>query len=195
MVLAMGRIVVRSSITRESERISFSVLYFGNHSVCGGVRSFLGDDPYEAMKVEIGGAFMEEEVAEIVRLMDRHFGMHNYSIRDLFRDEQRKIIELIIEKTLAGFDRQYMELYGESRGLMGFLSDTGMPIPGKFITTAEIALNVKLRSSFSMEEVDLENAERTVREMHGWNLQLDTVDQIDCDLHMFLAQCVQERVL
>ena len=26
-------------------------------------------------------------------------------------------------------------------------------------------------------------------------LQLDTVDQVDGDLHMFLTQCVQERVL
>jgi alpha-amylase/alpha-mannosidase (GH57 family) len=179
-VLAIGKILVRSSITMESELISFSVLYFGNHSVCGGVRPFLGDDAYEAMKVEITGSFVEGEVAEIVRLMDRHFGMHNYSIRDLFRDEQRKIMELIIDKTLTGFDRQYMELYGESRGLMGFLRDTGMPMPEKFITTAEIALNLELRRAFSMEEVDLESAERTVREVRRWNLQLDSIDLEFC---------------
>ncbi|MFH1025514.1 MAG: DUF3536 domain-containing protein, partial [Nitrospirota bacterium] len=51
--LAVGRISVSSNITEESEQISFCILHFGGHALNGGVRTFLGDEAYSAMKEEI----------------------------------------------------------------------------------------------------------------------------------------------
>jgi alpha-amylase/alpha-mannosidase (GH57 family) len=175
-VLAVGKINIRSTITHESGHMSFCVVYFGNHAVYGGVRSFLGVQAYETMKDEMMKIFADGDFAEIIRLMDRHFGMHNYSVRDLFRDEQRKILGLMIDKTLTDFDRQYMNLYENSRALMGILRDTGTPIPGRFFTTAEIALNLELRNMFTAERVDVEAAGRIFDEISSWNVRLDSVD-------------------
>jgi hypothetical protein len=128
------------------------------------------------MKDEMMRVFADGDFAEIVRLMDRHFGMHNYSVRDLFRDEQRKILGLMTDRTLSDFDRQYMILHENSRSLMGILRDTGTPIPGRFFTTAEIALNLELRGSFAMDRVDLEAIGRILGEMREWNVNVDSVD-------------------
>jgi alpha-amylase/alpha-mannosidase (GH57 family) len=175
-VFAVGKTNIRSTITLQSGHYSFCVLYFGNHALYGGVRSFLGVQAYETMKDEMMKVFADGDFAEIIRLMDRHFGMHNYSVRDLFRDEQRKILELMIDKTLNDFDRQYMNLYENSRSLMGILRDTGTPIPARFFTTAEIALNLELRKSFTTERVDVDGAGRILGEMRSWNVRLDSVD-------------------
>ncbi len=175
-VFAVGKINIRSTITLEAGHISFSVVYFGNHALYGGVRSFLGMQEYETMKDEMMKVFADGDFAEIVRLMDRHFGMHNYSVRDLFRDEQRKILELMTDKTLSDFDRQYMMLYENSRSLMGILRDTGTPIPGRFFTTAEIALNLELRGSFATDRIDLDGVGRILGEMREWNVSVDSVD-------------------
>ncbi len=175
-VLAVGKVNIRSSITLESGHISFCVVYFGNHAVYGGVRSYLGVQAYEAMNDEVMKIFAVGDFAETIRLMDRHFGMHNYSIRDLFRDEQRKILGIMIDKTLTDFDHQYMNLYENNRGLMGILRDTGTPIPGRFFTTAEIALNLELRNSFAMERVNVEEAGRILDDIRTWNVSLDSVD-------------------
>ena len=40
------------------------------------------------MKQEISAVFESGDFAVIVRLMDKHFGMSNYSLKDLFADEQ-----------------------------------------------------------------------------------------------------------
>jgi hypothetical protein len=175
-VFAVGKVNIRSTITLESVAVSFCVVYFGNHAVYGGVRSFLGEQEFETMKNETLKVFADGDLAEIVRLMDRHFGMHNYSVRDLFRDEQRKILGLITDKTLADFDLQYLKLYENSRSLMGILRDTGTPVPGRFLTTADIALNLELQGSFALDRVDLEGVGRILDEMRDWNVGVDSVD-------------------
>ena len=84
MGLAVGKLFIRSSITRKADRISFCTLYFGGHALNCGVRSFIGEEAYLTMKEELVTAFKEGDFAAVIRLIDTHFGMHNYSIKDLF---------------------------------------------------------------------------------------------------------------
>ncbi len=175
MKVAVGRIFIRSSITRTADRISFCTLYFGGHALNCGVRSFLGEEPYLEMKQEVVSAFNESDFAAIIRLMDSHFGMHNYSLKDLFRDEQRQILQRIITGTLQEFEDKFTTLYESSRSLMGFLRDTGMPVPHRFMATAETALNLRLQKMFSSDAIDIESLREVVNEIKGWNAGVDNV--------------------
>jgi alpha-amylase/alpha-mannosidase (GH57 family) len=175
MSLTVGRIFIRSSITRKADRISFCTLYFGGQALNCGVRSFLGEDAYLTMKQEVVTAFNEADFAAIIRLMDTHFGMHNYTLKALFRDEQRHILHLIIAGTLQEFEDKFTSLYENSRSLMGFLRETGMPVPHRFMTTAETALNLQLQQMFTSETVELERIREVVSEINDWNVSVDTV--------------------
>jgi alpha-amylase/alpha-mannosidase (GH57 family) len=175
MRLAVGRIFIRSTITRKADRISFCTLYFGSHALNCGVRSFLGEDAYLAMKQEVIAAFHEADFAAIIRLMDTHFGMHNYSLRDLFRDEQRQILQLIVTGTLQDFEDKFATLYDNSRSLMGFLRDTGMPVPHRFMTTAETALNLRLRKIFTSDTIDTAGLREVANEIRDWKVAVDNV--------------------
>lgn len=175
MMLAVGRVFIRSSITRKADWISFCNLYFGGHALNCGVRSFLGEEAYLAMKDEVISAFKEGDFAAIVRLMDLHFGMHNYSLKDLFRDEQRHVLQLIIAGTLQEFEEKFITLYEKSRSLMGFLRETGMPVPHRFMTTAETALNLRLQSMFTADTVDISMLREVVDEIRSWNVGVDDV--------------------
>jgi alpha-amylase/alpha-mannosidase (GH57 family) len=176
MKLTVGRIRVSSKITTESEIISFSVLYIGNHSVNGGVRTFLGDGPYNEMKSEIATAFEKGAFADIVRLMDRHFSMHNYSLADLFRDQQRKILHLLIGETTEEFSETYRKLYENNRIMMGLIRETGMPVPRAFITAADFTLNFNIREAFLEETIDADKILGIVAESRGWGLEVESVD-------------------
>lgn len=175
MRLAVGKIFIRSSITRKADRISFCNLYFGGHTLNCGVCSFLGEEAYLTMKQEVASAFNEGDFASIIRLMDTHFGKHNYSLKDLFRDEQRHILNLIIAGTLQEFEDKFITLYENSKSLMGFLRETGMPVPQYFMTTAGTALNLKLQKMFTSEAVDLGRLREDVNEIRSWNVALDNV--------------------
>jgi alpha-amylase/alpha-mannosidase (GH57 family) len=175
MRLAVGRIFIRSSITRNADRISFCNLYFGGHALNCAVRSFLDEEAYLTMKQEVVTAFNEGDFAAIIRLMDTHFGMHNYTLKDLFRDEQRHILHLIITGTLQEFEDKFITLYENSKSLMGFIRETGMPVPRHFMTTAETALNLKLQKMFFSETIDAGILTEDVNEIRNWNIGIDNV--------------------
>jgi hypothetical protein len=175
MRLAVGKIFIRSSITRKTDRISFCNLYFGGHTLNCGVCSFLGEEAYLTMKQEVISAFNEGDFAAVIRLIDTHFGMHNYSLKDLFRDEQRHILRLIIAGTLQEFEDKFITLYENSKSLMGFIRETGMPVPHYFMTTAETALNLKLQKMFTSEMVDVGRLKEDLNETGSWNVVLDAV--------------------
>lgn len=174
--LAIGRISVSSKITEESERISFCVLHFGGHALNGGVRTFLGQEAYQSMKNEIMLTFEKGDFADIVRLMNHHFGMHNYSITDLFRDEQRNIVNSLITKTLEDFENAYRQMYENNRILMGFLQETGMPVKKAFLSAAEVTLNVDIKRAFTEEVLDADRIQSLIKDIRRWNISLDSVD-------------------
>lgn len=187
--LNVGRVLIRSAITRRSDRISFCTMHFGSHSVSGGVRSFIGDEAYHAMKQEITGVFEQGEFAEVIRGMDRHFGMHTYSLKDLFRDHQRQILKRIISQTMQDFEEKLGTLYQNSRSLMSFLRDTGMPVPTRFTTTAQISLNLMLQQFFSAPVIDFSRVTTAFAELDDWELQLDTLA-----LEMIIRRRVEEEI-
>ena len=156
--LAIGKICVTSNITRDHECMSFSVIHFGEHSFNGGVRTFIGDDQYESMKNEMVQSFETGNVAEIVRLMDKHFGMHSYSLKDLFIEEQRKILNLVITSTIEEYEAAFRGMFENSRQLMGFLKETTVPLPTAFRTAAELTLNLDLKRVFMEERIDVDRA-------------------------------------
>jgi alpha-amylase/alpha-mannosidase (GH57 family) len=173
--LAVGKINVGSKIVREWERITFCVFYLGGQSLSGGVRTFQGEDDFQLMKSEITEAFEKGALTDIMLLMDKHFGMHTYSLHDLFRDEQRKILELLISSTLEEFETAYRQMYYNSRILMGFLQDAGMPIPKAFYAAAELALNLDLRRALG-EKPDIEQIEEMILQIRRWDVPVNEVD-------------------
>jgi alpha-amylase/alpha-mannosidase (GH57 family) len=175
MRIAVGKTLVRSLITRKTDRISFCNLYFGGHTLNCGACSFRGEEPYQTMKQEVSSAFNQGDFAAVVRLIDTHFGMHNYSIKDLFRDEQRHILHLIISGTVQEFEDKFITLYENSKNLMGYVRETGMPVPHYFSTTAESALNLKLQKMFASEAIDVGRIREDAGEIKRWDVTLDSV--------------------
>jgi hypothetical protein len=175
MRVAIGKILIRSHITRNTTRISFCNLYFGGHTLNCGACAFLGEDAYQTMKEEVVSAFNEGDFAAVIRLVDTHFGMHNYSLKDMFRDEQRHILQRILADTLQEFEDKLISLYENSKSLMGFVRETGMPVPDYFMTTAGNALNHKLQKMFASETIDVGRVREDVSEIKNWAVIPDSV--------------------
>ena len=172
--LVTGRAQVESGITGDAARLFFSILYMGDHAFNGGVREFSDDKAYQTMAEEIREAFEKGAFADVVRLMDKHFGTHHYSLKDLFRDEQRKILNLIIQETMDEFETSYRQMYDTHRLLMGFLSETALPIPKPFFTAAEFTLNLDIQRAFE-GEIQGEKIQDIMKEIRKLNVAVDTV--------------------
>jgi hypothetical protein len=105
--------------------------------------------------------------------VDRNFGANVYSLKLLFRDEQRKILDMILASTMADIDGVYRQLYMQNAPLMRFLSDIGYPASKSFHAAAELTLNGELKRAFQAETLDIEAIRGTLYEAEGVKITLD----------------------
>ncbi len=171
--LAMGKIRVTSEITRDSALINFGVLHFGDHNFSGGAREFQDEEAYDAMARELTEAFVKADFPEAIRRIDHHFGASTYSLRSLFRDQQRKITARILQATVDEAAAAYGQLYEHHAPLMRFLKDLGIPAPKGLYVAAELYINEALRRAFEEEEPGPETIHHLLEEAEGGAIALD----------------------
>jgi len=108
--------------------------------------------------------------------MDTYFGMHNYSLLNLFRDEQRKIIGIVISEEMDEFGHVFSTAYENNNVLALFLQEAGMPVPKIFLITAEFILNFDIKKIFAEEKIDDERIRNVMKEMKRWDVMIDSVE-------------------
>lgn len=171
--LVIGRATFTSEITLETGELAFGVLHFGDHNLHGGVRAKRSDAEYEKLISEAMEAFSRADIPAVIRAFDRGFGLDTYSLKSLFRDEQRNILSRILISTLDEAEAVYRQLYEHHAPLMRFLSDLKTPLPKAFRTTAEYALNSHLRRAFS-EDLNLARIRGLLEEARLGGVDLDS---------------------
>ena len=162
--LAIGRAKVTFEITRASDTIAYGVLHFGDHNLNGGVQPFTDEESYQDLLTEIGDAFERADFPQVIRLMDRHFGESNYSLKSLFRDEQRKILNQVLSSTREDLENRYRQITDQYTPLMKFLTDLRAPLPSALQTAADFILNIDLCREFESEETNLDLVRNLFRE-------------------------------
>lgn len=173
--LVIGRTEFRSDITREKVDISYAVLHMGEHHLFGGVRKYLGPDALEEMHSSVVTFFRKGNIYEIFNLMDTYFGNHNYSFWHLFRDEQRSIMELIMQNTLKKVDSSMQQIYENSYPLLQTFREINMNVPTRLKLPVDMAVNSKLISSLKIKNFDLEKFKDLIESAKQINVDLDLV--------------------
>jgi len=171
--LAVGKAVVHSDITGEEKEIGFAVLHLGNHNLIGGVREYMGDEPFSGMCREIKKAFARSNITEIIRLMDTYFETHNYSLWHLFKDEQRKVVNKILESTLREIEASFRQVYERHYPVMQVMREMRIPLPKAFATATELIIGHDMSRELEREKLDFEEIGRLVEEVKRWSLDLD----------------------
>jgi hypothetical protein len=171
LVVGLARIV--STVTQEAATLGFGALHFGDHNLHAGARAFENEEAYRAFSSELADAFGKAHFPDVIRLLDKHFGASTYSLKSLFRDEQRKILDRILESSLADAEAVYRQLYRHHAPLMRFLADLAVPLPKAFRTAAEFVLNTDLRRAFRQEVPDIEQIRDLLEQVRLWRVELD----------------------
>ena len=172
LIVGRGRVV--SEITTESEGFVFAAVHMGDNKVSAGVQPFRGDEDYNRIKDELQELFRRAKLQEVLRAIDRHFGDSTYSLRSIFYDDQRRIMNVVVETSLADAEAVYRQLYETHGPMMRFMSDLWMPPPRAFQVAADFALNNALRRSFeNTDSLDFARIETLLEEARANNVNLD----------------------
>jgi len=173
--VVLGQASVTSEITWEADKITFGVLHLADHSVIGGVQQFQGGEAYTSLDQEVDKAVASGDLAELVRLVEKNFGSSTYTLRSLFRDEQRKILGVILEEATNEARKLYRHFHDEYAPLIRFVTDLGVPLPRRFRLALDFTLNSDLLDAFSNGEVDLTKSREILEEIRRTGVKPDAV--------------------
>ena len=174
MRLAFGRVRMTSEITQESETLMFGVIHMGDHNLHGGVAVVTSEDTYRDLAKSVRDAFSTSDLPGTIHLIDQGFGGRTYSLRDLFKDEQRRVMQEILKPALRATEATVRQLYDSQAPLLQFMHDCYIPIPKAMSATAEIVLNSLLRRTLEASDPNSEDVRGLLEDLRVSSAPLDT---------------------
>ncbi|MGO9211294.1 MAG: DUF3536 domain-containing protein [Terriglobales bacterium] len=172
--LALGRARMTSRTTRERLTFCFAVLHFGDHNLRAGVCPFPGENAFRAMVQQAAQAFLSGDLTECLQVIDQRFQGATYSLKSLFRDEQRRILSRIIDTTLGEAEAACRHVYEHHAPLLSFLAELHTPLPGLLRSTAEAVLSNSVERALAEPEPDLERVRGLLDTAARQHINLDT---------------------
>jgi alpha-amylase/alpha-mannosidase (GH57 family) len=173
--LALGRAKIIASLTGQENVFSFAVLHFGDQNITAAVKAY---DPSHTEALDKVAAAAREQVQlanfpEVIRILDRFYEL-GYSLTSLFRDEQRRIVQLILNSTLGDIESSLKTIYDDHASLLHFLTRAGLPKPPALALAGGFAVNAGLRRALETDPVDLALVRSFLGMADADGIQLDT---------------------
>jgi alpha-amylase/alpha-mannosidase (GH57 family) len=155
--LALGRAHIASTITGQRQSFSFAVLHFGDQNITAAVKPYIDADApaFDAFAAQAVEHVEKARFPEVIRLLDREYGRVDYSLTSLFTDEQRRIVELILNSTLWDIENSLTTIYQDHASLLHYLAQAGLPKPPALTLAAGFAINAGLRRALETDPIDL----------------------------------------
>ncbi|MDR4498952.1 MAG: DUF3536 domain-containing protein [Candidatus Scalindua sp.] len=169
--VGIARII--SHITEDEKTVCFTVLHLGDEKVTAGIKGFTGDDGFFRMQNKIKKCFQKGDLPEVARLMDKCFRGHIYSLYNLFKDKQEKILNQIIQLKCDRVEAAYRQIY-ENTSLLEHFHSLRQPLPSPLFAAAEHIINANLKKIFVDDTVDCERVTRLIGELERWSVPLES---------------------
>ena len=171
--IAGGILKVRSMITSEEKEYAFTTLNLGSYNILGGVCNAAELADFETAFNEVKAAHNNNNINDIIEVLNKHFGTHEYSFWHIFHDEQRSIINKILQERLGAIEGAYKLLFNTNYSLIQLMNNFKMPMPDAFSFTGEFILNAEIKSILQHEEIDLQDLQNHLMEIEKFSFNID----------------------
>ncbi|MEL7003381.1 MAG: DUF3536 domain-containing protein, partial [Bacteroidota bacterium] len=177
--LALGITRIQSKVTRSQKEFKFAVLYLGQQNIIGNISLDMSKELFHEMQLKLTEAFEQGNLGHMFGVMQQYFGPEKYNLWHLFKDEKRKILSQIMERSLNQVENSFRKIYNRDYQLINALKTDEIPIPSAYNATLQYVLNADLRNVFLSNRIDLEELERVISEYHKWNLSVDDKQSLE----------------
>lgn len=116
--------------------------YAGGDFHCA-IKEFSDADSYAKLKQNLTTTFLLNPLTEIIRSLDESFGKEYFTLKDIFIEERRKILEILIQNKMRKYAQIYQEMYDEGKGSIYQMQNLGLAVPEEFKIAARYSLSKK----------------------------------------------------
>jgi hypothetical protein len=152
--LNIGRARIHSRITREAESIAYAVLHLGDHNISGGACEMADTDSFARLVQDVASALEQMDLTRLIGLFSERFGANTFSLRTLFRNEQRRYLDRVLGDAVRHAEEAYVRVHTANASVMRFLAGLGLPQPDALRVAGERALNYQLLRALACETPD-----------------------------------------
>ena len=139
----VGKIEIKSRVTLKKSHLVFVLMKYSSGDFHCAIKPYTDDNEFNTMKNELIKTFMLYPLTEIIRALDEYFGKEYFTLKDIFIEERRKILQILLKDKLNKFARTYEEMYDEGKGSIYHMQSLGLTIPEEFKIAASYALSCK----------------------------------------------------
>lgn len=176
--LALGITKVKSNVTRSEKQFTFIVMHMGKHNIMGNISLDMEPDKFASMQMRVLTAFDEGRLGDVIGLMQTYFGPVNYTLWQLFKDEKRKVLDMITQQSMRELEESLRRVYNHDYPLVNALANNDIPTPKAYITSFEYILNADLQNCFNGEKINIKEMERVMYELVKWDLKIEDPGKI-----------------
>lgn len=173
--LAIGRLRVRARQTWDEAESAFVVIHYGGLDFHAVLRSCPPQREYEALKLRLVEAYRSGSLADVTTLAAREFPGRSHHLDDLFADEQRRLIAIVLQDRIEDYQRTFERLARQDDDVLNRLGRMHHPIPRPLRATAASYLDLRLLQELRrLEEVgDLELIQALIERGRAWGYQAE----------------------
>ena len=139
----VGNLEIKSRITMETVNQVFALVQFAGGDFHCAIKDFADTTEYNQIKNHLTKTFLLYSQTEIIRALDECFGREYFTLKDIFIEERRKILQIMLKGKLEKFAQTYQDMYDEGKGSIYHMQNLGLEIPNEFKISAAYALSHK----------------------------------------------------
>lgn len=150
--LAIGAAEVFSRITLERTTQIYAVIHFGSLDFQCCMKPFTTREEYQALKQRLIDVFYTSSLGEVSNRLQQYFPRTIYGLNDLFLEEQRRIIEIMLRERIENYIALFEKLSDQDAPLLHRLGTMGYPIPDPMKWAAFLSVEHRIRQGVEILE-------------------------------------------
>ena len=89
--------------------------YSGGDFHCA-IKEFSTNEEFNELKTSLIKTFALNPLTEIIRAIDEKFGKEYFTLKDIFIEERKKILQILLKDQLEKFANTYKDMYDQGKG-------------------------------------------------------------------------------
>jgi alpha-amylase/alpha-mannosidase (GH57 family) len=188
--IAIGRMRVRSRLTWNEAETSFVVIHYGSLDFHAVLRQWDSVEEYQALRHKLLKTFAEGSLADVTELVVHEFKGESHRLDDLFMEEQRRVIGIVLQQRFEDYQRSFARLADQDEHVLNILARLHYPIPQGLTSVATVALDHRLQQQVAQlaECSGIGEIKRLLERGRAWDYQPSDPEALTTALGQQLRQ-------
>jgi hypothetical protein len=174
-VLLAGTVSVANPMLLKKRVFTFAVIHLGGVDLRCSVRDVVEQAERADMDADLARTLRRQSSTDLIRKLDHYFPGRYYTLRDLFMDQRRTIMNILSEEMFQEQTRQFDTFYARNKDLARIIVDQHGQTPDVFLAAARFVLNRSLQ--FEVDKLAQgaypDRLEKILSEERLWDIEPD----------------------